>query len=38
MDIFKGQNIIDFGKEFPSNDACKSYLVKLNCVFEVLVC
>ena len=29
MEIFKGENIIDFGKVFPDNESCMSYLADL---------
>ena len=29
MEIFKGQNIIDFGKAFPNDDSCQAYLAQL---------
>ena len=29
MDVFKGENILDFAKEFPDDDSCKAYLAQI---------
>ena len=29
MEVFKGQNILNFIKELPDDDACKAYLAKM---------
>ena len=29
MEYFKGQNILNFVKELPNDDACKAYLAKI---------
>jgi hypothetical protein len=29
MEVFKGQNIIDFGKAFPDDISCATYLADL---------
>jgi len=28
MEVFKGQNILNFIKELPNDESCKAYLVK----------
>ena len=37
MDIFKGQNILNFAKEFPDDDSCKAYLAQMKWG-DVFVC
>lgn len=29
MDVFKGENILNFAKEFPDDDCCKAYLAQM---------